>query len=218
MLPATRGLSRPPTRPQLQLLPFHELDWDNFERLCYRLAKTYGDVEQWAVLYGSRGQKQDGIDIYARRPDAKLYSCWQSKRHKRLTPGLLKAAIVEFEKGAWAAKSEEFVICSAASIQDTKLQNEIEVQTSRLRHNNVKLTVLGQTELSTELKDKSDLVRDFLVVIGCLISAWTPTVRVRWSPWMSPILLSSEPSCGNSTKAALADLIRGYLRQLGITA
>jgi hypothetical protein len=142
-------------------LPFQELEWENFERLCYRLAKTRGDVEQWAALYGSRGQKQDGIDIYARRPDAKLYSCWQSKRHKHLTPALLKTAIAEFEEGAWAAKSDEFIICSSASIQDTKLQTEIEAQTGRLLGNNLKLTVLGQTELSTELKDKSRLVRDF---------------------------------------------------------
>jgi hypothetical protein len=154
-LPATRGLSRPPTKTQLQLLPFQELEWEDFERLCYRLAKTRGDVEQWAALYGSRGQKQDGIDIYARRPGAKFYSCWQSKRHKKLTPALLKAAIAEFEKGAWAAKSEEFVICCSASIQDTKLQNEIEAQTSRLLGNNLRLTVLGQTELSIELKEKA---------------------------------------------------------------
>ena len=67
--PATGGLDRPPTRTRLQVLPFGELEWDNFERLCYRLARLTGDVEQWAALYGGRGQKQDGIDIYVRRPD-----------------------------------------------------------------------------------------------------------------------------------------------------
>ena len=160
-LPATRGLNRPPTRTQLQLLPLHELEWENFERLCYRLAKVRGDVEQWAALYGSRGQKQDGIDIFARKSDATLYSCWQSKRQKHLTPSLLKAAIGEFEKGGWFAKSEEFVICSSASIQDTNLQKEIERQKSRLLGKKLILTVLGQTELSVELKNKSKLVRDF---------------------------------------------------------
>ena len=160
-LPATVGLSRPPTRTRLQVLPFGELEWENFERLCYRLAKTNGDVEQWAVLYGARGQKQDGIDIYVRRPGAKLYACWQSKRHKQLTRTKLKAAISEFEKGAWAGKSDEFAIYTSASIQDTKLQTEIEVQTTRLRIKNIKLRVLGQTELSTELKNNCTLVRDF---------------------------------------------------------
>ena len=139
-LPATVGLSRPPTRTRLQVLPFGELEWENFERLCYRLAKTNGDVEQWAVLYGARGQKQDGIDIYVRRPGAKLYACWQSKRHKQLTRTKLKAAISEFEKGAWAGKSDEFAIYTSASIQDTKLQTEIEVQTTRLRIKNIKFS------------------------------------------------------------------------------
>jgi hypothetical protein len=160
-LPATGGLNRPPTRTRLQLLPFGELEWENFERLCYRLARTDGDVERWAALYGSRGQKQEGIDIYVRRPGAKPYACWQSKRYKHLTPAKLKAAIAEFEKGGWATKSDEFAICTSASIQDTKIQTEIEIQTTRLKVQNIKLRVLGQTELSTELKNNSKLVRDF---------------------------------------------------------
>jgi hypothetical protein len=209
-LPATRGLNRPPARTQLQLLPFQELEWENFERLCYRLAKTRGDVEQWAALYGSRGQKQDGIDIYARRPDARLYSCWQSKRYKHLTPALLKAAIAEFEKGAWVAKSEEFVICSSASIQDTNLQKEIEAQTSRLLGNNLRLTVLGQTELSTELKDRSSSLEIFSAGSGFATSARTATARVQRTPWMLPISPSSEPSLGNSIQAVSSGSIRGY--------
>ena len=160
-LPATRGVDRPPTRTQLQLLPFQELEWENFERLCYRLAKTRADIDQWAALYGSRGQKQDGIDIYARRPNSKLYSCWQSKRYKQIKPTQLRAAIAEFEKGEWAAKSEEFTVCTSASIQDTGLQTEIEAQRTRLLGKNLRLTVMGQTELSIELKRNSGLVRDF---------------------------------------------------------
>ncbi len=159
--PATGGLRRPPTETRLQVLPFDELGWDNFERLCYRLAKAGGDVEQWVALYGSRGQKQEGIDIYVRRPDANVYACWQSKRHRKLTSAALKAAIAAFEKGEWAAKSDEFVVCTSASIQDNKLQDEIETQAARLQGKSIKLRVLGQTELSTELKRKGKLVGDF---------------------------------------------------------
>ena len=159
--PATSGLSRPPTQSRLQLLPFGELEWENFERLCYRLVRSTGDVENWAALFGGRGQKQDGIDIYVRRPDPSRYACWQSKRHERLTVRTLIKAIAEFEQGEWVAKSDEFVVCTSATIQDTKLQAEIETQTARLRAKNLTLKVLGQTELSTELKDKPALVRDF---------------------------------------------------------
>jgi NACHT domain len=159
--PATAGLDRPPTRTRLQILPFHELEWENFERLCYRLARFAGDVEQWAALFGGRGQKQDGIDIYVRRPDVSRYACWQSKRYDRLTVSALKAAVTEFEQGEWAPKSDEFIICTSASIQDTKLQLEIEAQIVRLRSKNLALQVLGQTELSAALKNKAALVRDF---------------------------------------------------------
>jgi len=67
--PATGGLSRRPTQSHLRLVPFNELELDNFERLCYRFARLAGDVEHWAALFGGRGQRQDGIDIYVRRPD-----------------------------------------------------------------------------------------------------------------------------------------------------
>ena len=116
MQPATGGLNRPPIRTRLQLLPFGELEWENFERLCYRFARLTGDVDHWAALYGRRGQKQDGIDVYVRRPDTPRYACWQSKRHDRLTVSGLKAAIAEFEQGEWIAKSDIFVICTSATI------------------------------------------------------------------------------------------------------
>jgi hypothetical protein len=96
-----------------------------------------------------------------RKYDTPRYTSWQSKRHERLTVAALKAAIAEFERGEWAAKSDEFVICTSSSIQDTKLQSEVEAQAMRLRAKNLALRVLGQTELSTELKNQAALVRDF---------------------------------------------------------
>ncbi len=159
-LPAAGGLGRPPTQSQIQLLPFDELTWENFERLCYRLARLKGDVEGWVALYGSRGQKQDGIDLYIRRQGAEKYSCWQSKRKKLSAPGV-RSAVAEFEAGEWWAKSDQFCICTSSSIQDVNVQGEIERQRTRLEAKGIDLQVWGQTELSTELKDNNTLVRDF---------------------------------------------------------
>jgi hypothetical protein len=125
------------------------------------MAKRRGDIERWAALFGRPGQSQDGIDIYARAKDSERFSCWQAKRHRRLTKTKLKAAIAEFEAGEWMAKSDEFIICSAAPIQDTALQREIEAQTIRLRGSKLNLTVLGAQELSDELKNQPGLVQDF---------------------------------------------------------
>lgn len=88
LLPASAGVARPPPRPQLATLPFLELEWEDFERLCYRLAKRYGDVERWAALFGRSGQSQGGIDIFARLSNSERYSCWHSKRHHKLTQGI----------------------------------------------------------------------------------------------------------------------------------
>jgi hypothetical protein len=160
-MPASAGIQRPPTRTQLQVLPLNELTWENFERLCFRIAKANGDVEQWTTLFGTRGQKQHGIDIFARRPATNRYSCWQSKRHRKFTIASLKAAIAAFEQGEWASKSEEFIVCTSASLQDVGLQRTIEAETTRLQQRQLTLRVWGQHELSDMLKDKSRLVSGF---------------------------------------------------------
>jgi hypothetical protein len=52
-------------RTRLQELPFGDLAWENFERMCLRLVRLEAEVEH-CQLYGTRGQDQEGIDLYAR--------------------------------------------------------------------------------------------------------------------------------------------------------
>ena len=72
----------PPVDMHAQELPFGEITWQNFERLCFRLASLDSDVE-YSRLYGTAGQEQGGIDIYVRHDKAKSYSVWQSKKRKK---------------------------------------------------------------------------------------------------------------------------------------
>ena len=62
-----------------QVLPFGELTWENFERLCHRLASQDDEVEH-SARYGLAGQTQQGIDIFARKKNGK-YDTWQAKRY-----------------------------------------------------------------------------------------------------------------------------------------
>jgi replication-associated recombination protein RarA len=39
----------PPVDTRAQVLPFGDLSWQDFERLCLRLAKSDGDAEYWRV-------------------------------------------------------------------------------------------------------------------------------------------------------------------------
>ncbi len=76
--PATgKGVS-PPVSSNVQDLPFAQLTWENFERLCLRLAKQESDVEL-VRLYGERGDDQAGIDIYGRKSGGSRYVVYQCK-------------------------------------------------------------------------------------------------------------------------------------------
>lgn len=46
------------------LLPFDALDWEDFERLLWRVLRDVEGLRN-AHLYGKRGQKQYGLDIVA---------------------------------------------------------------------------------------------------------------------------------------------------------
>lgn len=87
----------PPVVTRPAALPFQELSWENFERLCYRLAQKDGEVEKvWA--YGAQGHEQLGIDVLVRMKDG-TFVTWQSKRHQTFGPCQLKAAIRHFLDG-----------------------------------------------------------------------------------------------------------------------
>jgi hypothetical protein len=68
----------PPTVTRAPLLPTDDLDWPDFERLCLRLlaAEVGGpDLSSSSLkgtgiarLYGTPGQAQGGIDVFARDP------------------------------------------------------------------------------------------------------------------------------------------------------
>jgi hypothetical protein len=71
----------PPVATRPAALPFLELGWENFERLCYRLAQIDGAVEK-AWSYGTAGYGQLGIDVLVRMKDGS-FEAWQSKRHNQ---------------------------------------------------------------------------------------------------------------------------------------
>jgi hypothetical protein len=141
------------------VLPFGELTWENFERLCHRLASQDDEVEH-SARYGRAGQAQQGIDIFARKKNGK-YDTWQAKRYKQYSSNNLRTAVSAFLKGDWVAKTETLFIAVQAALSDTKVQDEIETQTAHLKSLGVSLVVLGGEELSERLRGYPRLVLDF---------------------------------------------------------
>jgi hypothetical protein len=149
----------PPTVTLEQVLPLGSLSWENFERLCFRLAHRGGDIED-ARIYGERGQAQEGIDLYVRRATGD-YATWQCKRYQEIKATDIKNAVTKFLEGDWAGRTKLFQLAVAPSLNATELAEEIERQRTRCEAMNITFEPLDRDRLSLMLKDHPDLVDDF---------------------------------------------------------
>jgi len=149
----------PPAITREQALPLGSLSWENFERLCFRLAHRGGDVED-ARIYGERGQAQEGIDLYVRRAVGD-YATWQCKRYQEVTTTHLKDAVTKFLEGDWASRTKLFRLAVAPSLNATELAEEIERQRARCEAQKIIFEPLDRDRLSLMLKEHPDLVDDF---------------------------------------------------------
>ena len=179
----------PPPVTRTQVLPFEHLAWENFERLCLRLALGHGTIESSidhdhgdgetrrlsahdasnGRLYGSRGQKQHGIDLYVRLSASldeggiseRVYLTLQSRRIASLSAAGLRKAVSEFLAGTWASVSRVFVYAVSLSAVRTQLADEIKTQTERLHRVGIDFEVWDAELLSPRLKHQPLLVDDF---------------------------------------------------------
>lgn len=149
----------PPTVTREQVLPLGSLSWENFERLCFRLAHRRGDVEN-ARMYGERGQAQEGIDLYVRRTTGD-YETWQCKRYQHITATDIEKAVTKFLNGDWAGRTKLFRLAVSPSLNATQLAEEIERQRVLCEAANIIFEPLDRDHLSLMLKDHPDLVDDF---------------------------------------------------------
>jgi hypothetical protein len=150
----------PPAKTRLQKLPFNELSWENFERLCLRLIQREANIEH-CQLYGKHGEKQEGIDIFARQKLSDKYRVYQCKRVKNFGPSKIEKAVLEFLRGSWANKSEMFVLCTQESFNLRKRAEELESQSKFLKQKGIILITWDNDQLSMKLKNIPELVDDF---------------------------------------------------------
>ena len=157
--PPSTLVVKPPVKTKLQELPFEELAWENFEKLCLRLVRHEEEVEH-CQLYGTRGQDQEGIDLYARKLNGK-FSVYQCKRVKNFGPASIKAAVDTFLKGEWVEKTGTFALCTSESMVLTERAEEIERQSRILKEKGINYISWDKESLSLKLKDFPEIVDDF---------------------------------------------------------
>lgn len=150
-LPPT-GDVLPPVVSRAQTLPLSALTWENFERLCVRLALLEADIEH-CQLYGVRGQDQHGIDLYGRlRAPIGAFAAYQCKNVRAFGATDLKSAVDTFLEGRWATSATRFVVCTTASLVGTSSADALEVQTTRLRERGIALIPWDSEAISLRLK------------------------------------------------------------------
>ena len=151
---------QPPVGTRTQTLPFDQLTWQDFEKLCYRLVRTMSTVEDCGQ-YGVPGEAQSGIDIIARIKGATKYAVYQCKNECDFGPAKIKRAVSDFIEGEWRDKSSLFVLCTQESMRSTTRAQEIETQAQVLAIHNVLFQQWDREELSLQLKAHPDIVDDF---------------------------------------------------------
>lgn len=147
----------PPVSTSKQMLPFEKLRWEDFERLCLRLARLESDVVECRI-YGVRGDRQAGIDLFALLRSG-TYVTYQCKRVKEFGPKKITAAINTFAQDAWFGRSKRFVLCTSESLA-SKLRTDA-IEQARTLLGEVELLVWDADTLSILLKDQPRIVDDF---------------------------------------------------------
>jgi hypothetical protein len=153
------GLPPPPVAPRARALPFKDLEWRDFERLCRRLAECNGNVEH-VLAYGTQGQAQYGIDILVRLTDG-AYEVWQTKRYRQIRAADVRAATSHFFEHRWASQARKFVFAVACDLDNTGVVEAIEEARDRLIAKSITLEPVGAAELSARLIAAPEIVDDY---------------------------------------------------------
>lgn len=158
--PPTGQSFLPPSETRLQTLPFGELTWENFERICLRLIRRDAAVDH-AQIYGTAGQDQQGIDIFAQERSSNKHRVYQCKRENDFGPSKIQSAVKKFEAGTWFPRSSALILCAKESLRETKRAEEIVKQREHLGVHQVKFAIWDCDELTELLKHHADIIDDF---------------------------------------------------------
>ncbi|WP_407193767.1 tetratricopeptide repeat protein [Bradyrhizobium sp. STM 3566] len=134
-------------------------DWDKFEEICADLFSRIWD-DPLVVRYGTRGQAQNGVDIYGKNDGAD--SGVQCKGKRDWPPTKLTIAEIEGEvekAKAFRPTLKSFIIVTTAE-NDTRTTDRANAITAEHeKHGLFRVTVYGWRELVRRLNDHPDLLK-----------------------------------------------------------
>jgi hypothetical protein len=133
--------------------------WDKFEEICADLfSRIWDDPE--VVRYGTRGQTQNGVDIFGKNDGAPSGVQCKGKRDWPPTKLTVSEIDEEVEKAkAFTPKLTSFIIATTAE-NDTRTTDRANAITAKhQKSGSFRVTVYGWTELVRRLNDYPDLLK-----------------------------------------------------------
>jgi hypothetical protein len=141
--------------PEPRLLSTQELEWPDFERLVFRMAREDGATN--AYLYGNRGQAQRGIDIID-LPSTRRPTVYQAKRQQGFSTGDLKDAVDRYAEDSHL-DAQRIVVAVACEAHSTRVLDRLkELQDS---HEGLRIELWDRFAISERLRESPDVVRMF---------------------------------------------------------
>jgi hypothetical protein len=156
---AQRGPSAvsPPVVQRPLKLPFQEIDPDRFEQCCRSLVERMPDVRA-AHRYGTTGQAQHGIDIYAELEDGSS-AVFQCRRYEKMSPAHIRSAVRDYRDGQWFEASTRFALWTSADLRPTAVDDELRKQKAELATVGKVFDWMGHEELTEPASAHPDVVR-----------------------------------------------------------
>ena len=150
---------RPRMNPSLSP-PFHELEEYPYQILC---CDVFGRQQGIATceVYGTRGQKQRGIDLLARRTSGDGIEVGQCKCYKNFSPAEIRTASDKFFEhlAYWQQQNvKRFLLFVACDLDRTQQQDEIGKQVERFDEYGIAYEAWSANTLRLELAPYPDIV------------------------------------------------------------
>lgn len=146
-----------PVMASIEVLPFDELSWENFERIQWRILQNVEGLRE-ARLYGTKGQKQHGLDVVALSAFGEGVAL-QSKNYKRFGSAELRAAVEKFQNTERPFEVSRLIVGVSSMANSTGIVetlHELQTELSPL-----KLELWDQQALSDLLRSEPLIVIEF---------------------------------------------------------
>ena len=194
--PLANEMPPPPVATSLDLLPTHELSWENFERLVYCVAKGIDGGMDFR-MYGKRGQAQHGIDFVGFFHDGRLPTVYQAKRHQEFSERALGEAVQKYADGRRPFGANRLVVAVACEATDTKIVEKL--HDLRKAYPHLTIDLWDRVELSETLRAHTWMVDRFFGRV-----------------WRSAIAGGEADTLSQGMGIEVDAVLRGPIRHLGL--